>query len=97
VGLHLNSDLVFRTGKHKGHLHGRDSNLTMELESLGALRHLRQRIPRPLPVGTSRSRLLEPIRILVKVKGILVATVIYREHGLLIRRHWLGIVRCLLT
>ena len=95
MGVRLSGDLTIRSGSHRARLHGRDSHLTMDFDSLRSILHLQRQLPRPLPVnGTSGT---DPITILVRVRKILVATVTMYAGRFSIRRHWLGMVRSLFT
>lgn len=93
MGVRLSGDLTIRSGSHRARLHGRDSHLTMDFESLRSILHLQRQLPRPLPVaGTSGT---DPITILVRVRKVLVATVLMHSGRFTIRRHWLGMLRSL--
>ena len=93
MGIRLSSDLNIRSGKHQARLHGNDSQLTMDFESLSSIRHLQSNLPTPIPVGgTPKS---DPVTIKVRVKGTLVATAKMLDGRFSIKKHWLGIVRSL--
>ena len=96
MGVRLNSDLKISSGPHQARLHGEDSELTMDFDSLSSLRHLHNQLPRPLPAGRLADSAFHPIRIAVRVREKLVATVTFENGRFTIRRHWLAILRCLL-
>jgi hypothetical protein len=96
VGALLNSDLKIRSGSHEARLHGQNSQLTMDFDSLSSIRHLQKQLPRLVPIGEPVSSTFNPVTIAVKVRGRQVATVIMQEGRLFIRRHWLAIFRSLL-
>lgn len=93
MGIRLSSDLNIRSGPHRARLHGVDSQLTMDFDSLGSLRHLHRELPRPIPVGMSPDA--EPIVIQIKVKGTLVAKAVMVNGRFIIKKNWLGILKSL--
>ena len=93
MGIRLSGDLKIRSGPHHARLHGHDSQLTMDFESLGGIRQLQGQLPRPIPVGGTPDT--DPVTIQVRVRGTLVATATMINGRFKIRKHWLGIIRCL--
>tara|TARA_Y100000589_G_scaffold331925_1_gene387940 strand:- start:167 stop:370 length:204 start_codon:yes stop_codon:yes gene_type:complete len=65
----------------------------MEFESLGGLRQLHGRLPKPIPLGGTPDT--DPVTIHVRVRGTLVATATMANGRFKIRKHWLGIIRSL--
>lgn len=63
----------------------------MDFNSLGSLRHLQRQLPRPLTVGGTAKA--DPVVIVIRVRGIHVATVNMKNGRFTIRKHWFGIVR----
>ena len=93
MGIRLSGDLSIRSGLHHARLHGQDSQLTMDFESLGSIRHLQKELPKPIPVGGTPDT--DPVTIQVRVKGTLVATATLINGRFMVKRHWLGIIRSL--
>ncbi len=93
MGLRVSGDLTVRLESRRARLHGRDSSLTLDFDSLLFIRELHRQIPRPILAGRLPGS--EPLTIVVRVRGVRVATVTMQDGSLTIRRHWIGMVRSL--
>ena len=93
MGIRFSSDLHLKSGQHSARLHGQDSKLIMDFESLGSIRHLSTKLPKPVIAG--RFPDTDPVSILIQVRGTLVATATMINGRFRIKKHWLGIIRSL--
>ena len=93
MGIRFSSDLHLKSGQHTARLHGQDSKLVMDFDSLGAVRHLHTKLPKPVIAG--RYLDTDPVSILIRVRGTRVATATMTNGRFTIKKHWLGIIRCL--
>ena len=79
------------------HLHGRDSRLIADFNSLGSILTFRRAVPdlhgRDVEL---KSRLSEHLNLVVRVRKRRVATVMSKDGRLAIQRHWPSILLSLL-
>ena len=92
------SDLLVEHSGHRMRLRGEGSTLAAEFDSLSALRLMRRALPATGTRLPESLRLpgLDEVRILVEVRGRIVAEVHTAGHTASVRTRWLGLLATVL-